>query len=111
MSVEVSQNVNTITENADIEVALRSLKECQTLHNANCLACSQAQNCAQKMEFEEMTLNNLARQQTTLKQCQEERGFVSCLNCAEMLECKVRNDYVRAVHLSMNKGNGGSFEF
>lgn len=55
--------------------------------------------------------NNLTQQLTALQSCQENKGFSSCLNCAELLECSVRNGYVAAVYLSMNKGNGGSFEF
>ncbi len=46
-----------------------------------------------------------------LTQCQEEHGVQSCFVCDKMLQCKVRSDYVKAVYQSMNKGQGGGFEF
>ena len=45
------------------------------------------------------------------KECQKKHNLQSCMQCQEVLECAVRNRYVNAVYLSMNKGNGGSFEF
>ena len=47
----------------------------------------------------------------TLKKCQEEKRTSSCLQCKEIIGCKVRNHYVKAVYESMNKGQGGGFEF
>ncbi len=46
-----------------------------------------------------------------LKKCQEQKKVDSCLKCKEIIGCKVRNEYVDAVYLSMNKGKGGGFEF
>ncbi len=46
-----------------------------------------------------------------LKSCQEKRGVKSCLECLELLNCKIRDSYVHAVYSSMNKGAGGGFEF
>nr|WP_297811369.1 hypothetical protein [uncultured Helicobacter sp.] len=67
--------------------------------------------CTQKSEFEQKAQENLTQKQNELQSCQNNKGISSCLNCVELLECEVRNAYVRAVYLSMNKGNGGSFEF
>ncbi|MRI58872.1 MAG: hypothetical protein C6H99_05125 [Epsilonproteobacteria bacterium] len=46
-----------------------------------------------------------------LKACQESKKVSSCLKCKEIIGCKIRNGYVRAVYESMNKGKGGGFEF
>jgi hypothetical protein len=46
-----------------------------------------------------------------LRECQEKRGLKSCMPCPEIVGCKLRNEYVNAVYLSMNKGQGGGFEF
>jgi len=46
-----------------------------------------------------------------LKSCQEEHKVSSCLSCKEILECVLRKEYVNAVYESMNKGQGGGFEF
>ncbi len=46
-----------------------------------------------------------------LKACQKQKGLSSCLECKEVIGCKVRNSYVKAVYESMNKGKGGGFEF
>lgn len=53
----------------------------------------------------------LQEQMEKLKQCQEEKGFDSCFNCDDLLLCKIRSDYVKAVYQSMNKGQDGGFEF
>lgn len=96
----------------EIESALKEIKDCQNRHNtASCIFCKDITNCVQKDEFEQKTQENLTQRQKELQQCQENKGFLSCLNCAELIECGVRNEYVAAVYLSMNKGNGGSFEF
>ncbi len=47
----------------------------------------------------------------TLKRCQQEKSIDSCLKCNEIIGCKTRNEYVNAVYESMNKGEGGGFEF
>ena len=46
-----------------------------------------------------------------LKSCQEQKGLKSCLKCELVIGCQTRNEYVNAVYLSMNKGQGGGFEF
>ncbi|WP_457606754.1 hypothetical protein [Nitratifractor sp.] len=46
-----------------------------------------------------------------LKVCQQERQITSCLACEKILECELRKAYVNAVYESMNKGQGGGFEF
>ena len=46
-----------------------------------------------------------------LKECQKEKNIDSCLKCKEIIGCKIRNEYVNAVYESMNKGQGGGFEF
>jgi len=46
-----------------------------------------------------------------LKQCQKEHNLNSCLKCEQVLECTLRQSYVKAVYESMNKGSGGGFEF
>jgi len=53
----------------------------------------------------------LARKREQLRACQQERGLKSCLPCQQVIGCPLRNDYVAAVYLSMNKGQGGGFEF
>ncbi len=53
----------------------------------------------------------LERQLTVLKECQEKKELNSCMKCSEILECKIRLQYVNAVYESMNKGTGGGFEF
>ena len=46
-----------------------------------------------------------------LKNCQIKNNIDSCMQCDKIIGCKVRQDYVIAVHQSMNKGTGGGFEF
>ena len=46
-----------------------------------------------------------------LKACQEAKNVTSCMKCEEILECTLRNSYIKAVYESMNKGSGGGFEF
>ena len=47
----------------------------------------------------------------TLKQCQTKKNLDSCLKCQEVLECPIRDSYIVAVYESMNRGQGGGFEF
>ncbi len=56
--------------------------------------------------------------QITLKQkkievddCQHEKQLTSCLKCEKILDCTLRDAYVKAVYDSMSKGKGGGFEF
>ena len=46
-----------------------------------------------------------------LKQCQEQNSVDSCMKCTKVLECAIRDKYIKAVYESMNKGSGGGFEF
>ena len=46
-----------------------------------------------------------------LQQCQQEHALQSCLSCADLLDCSLREAYVKAVYESMSKGHGGGFEF
>jgi hypothetical protein len=46
-----------------------------------------------------------------LKKCQDDKKLSSCNFCDEILECKIRQEYVKAVYESMNKGKDGGFEF
>ncbi|MBX7490777.1 hypothetical protein [Helicobacter turcicus] len=96
----------------EIESALKALKECQKREGVtSCILCAHAQTCNQKEAFANKTQENLNQKQEALKACQKSMGLSSCGKCAKILECTIRNSYVSAVYLSMNKGNGGSFEF
>ena len=46
-----------------------------------------------------------------LKQCQNDKNITSCTPCDKLLDCEIRNNYIKAVYESMNKGSGGGFEF
>jgi len=46
-----------------------------------------------------------------LKQCQLSKELNSCLGCKEINNCALRDSYLTAVYESMNKGEGGGFEF
>ena len=46
-----------------------------------------------------------------LQNCQREKNLNSCMSCKEILVCTTKEQYVRAVYESMNKGSGGGFEF
>ena len=46
-----------------------------------------------------------------LQECQESNNIDSCMRCDKILECELRDSYVKAVYESMNKGSGGGFEF
>jgi len=46
-----------------------------------------------------------------LQKCQRDHQVASCLSCEEILNCQLRKEYVNAVYESMNKGQGGGFEF
>jgi len=53
----------------------------------------------------------LAQKQVLLEKCQKEQQLSSCLKCEKLLECEVRDAYIKAVYDSMSKGKGGGFEF
>jgi len=46
-----------------------------------------------------------------LKQCQINNNLNSCMQCKELLDCEIRDKYIKIVYESMNKGSGGGFEF
>jgi len=46
-----------------------------------------------------------------LKKCQNDKNIDSCFKCDKILDCEVRDTYIKAVYESMNKGSGGGFEF
>ena len=46
-----------------------------------------------------------------LQQCQKDKNIDSCFKCNELLNCITRENYIKAVYESMNKGSGGGFEF
>jgi len=53
----------------------------------------------------------LQEQKLILEKCQEEHNIDSCMKCEQILNCATRDSYVKAVYESMNKGQGGGFEF
>ncbi len=65
------------------------------------------------MENKELDKWELALEQklAELKNCQNEKNVKSCMKCDLMFECDLRRAYVMAVYESMNKGQGGGFEF
>lgn len=46
-----------------------------------------------------------------LQSCQSQKGVDSCLKCANLIGCELRNGYVDAVYQSMNGGSSGEFDF
>ncbi|RUM45270.1 MAG: hypothetical protein DSY46_03335 [Hydrogenimonas sp.] len=67
------------------------------------------------MASNEKTLDQweLAREEAKAKllACQKEHGVESCMKCNKIIGCPIRNEYVQKVYESMNKGQGGGFEF
>ena len=53
----------------------------------------------------------LAEKKSELEACQMSRQLTSCMACEKILDCDVRERYVKAVYDSMSKGKGGGFEF
>lgn len=53
----------------------------------------------------------LSQKKAELEECQTEHHVSSCLRCEKLLDCELRDAYVKAVYDSMNKGTGGGFEF
>ena len=53
----------------------------------------------------------LQQKKIELENCQKEKHIQSCLKCNQILECELRELYVKAVYESMSKGQGGGFEF
>ena len=46
-----------------------------------------------------------------LQECQALNSIDSCLKCKKIIGCDIRNTYIKAVYMSMNKGATGGFEF
>ncbi len=53
----------------------------------------------------------LKQKKSELEACQKEQQVKSCMSCEKLLECEVRDSYIKAVYDSMSKGAGGGFEF
>lgn len=53
----------------------------------------------------------LEEEVSKLQACQKEKGLESCSVCSEVMECTIRKTYIQAVYQSMNKGQGGGFDF
>jgi len=53
----------------------------------------------------------LEHKKVELENCQKEHHLQSCLSCEKLLDCTVRDGYIKAVYDSMSKGQGGGFEF
>ncbi len=64
----------------------------------------------EKKETNEYKLQ-LAEREKKLINCQKEKNLNSCLKCDMIINCVIRNEYVKAVYNSMNKGQSGGFEF
>ena len=53
----------------------------------------------------------LVQKKLELEDCQTQKHLSSCLTCEKLLECEIRDAYIKAVYDSMSKGKGGGFEF
>ena len=53
----------------------------------------------------------LKQKRSELERCQNEHQVKSCMKCEKLLDCSVRDSYIKAVYDSMSKGKGGGFEF
>ena len=53
----------------------------------------------------------LADKKIELENCQKEKHLHSCMTCDKLLDCVIRDAYIKAVYDSMSKGKGGGFEF
>lgn len=53
----------------------------------------------------------LIQKKSELESCQQKEHVESCLKCEKLLQCTLRDSYVKAVYESMSKGQGGGFEF
>ncbi|MEA3383253.1 MAG: hypothetical protein U9Q20_01065 [Campylobacterota bacterium] len=53
----------------------------------------------------------LDEQLEILNNCQLNNNIDSCLKCSQVLNCQIRDNYIKSVYESMNKGSGGGFEF
>ena len=62
------------------------------------------------IEIDEWALK-LTQTKDILQQCQIDKNIDSCSKCDKLLDCNTRDEYIKAVYDSMNKGTGGGFEF
>ncbi len=46
-----------------------------------------------------------------LQQCQQNKGYNSCMKCERLIGCELRKQYVQVTYESMSKGEIGGFEF
>lgn len=53
----------------------------------------------------------LVQKKAELEACQKQYHITSCLKCDKLLNCEIRDGYIKAVYDSMSKGKGGGFEF
>ena len=53
----------------------------------------------------------LKQKRVELEKCQVESQVSSCMKCEKLLDCVLRDSYIKAVYDSMSKGKGGGFEF
>ncbi|MFK5975121.1 MAG: hypothetical protein QM493_01315 [Sulfurovum sp.] len=53
----------------------------------------------------------LIEKKVELEECQKSRHTKSCMSCEKLLDCEIRDGYIKAVYDSMSKGEGGGFEF
>ena len=53
----------------------------------------------------------LKQKKVELEACQVLHNVNSCMKCEKLLDCELRDSYVKAVYDSMSKGAGGGFEF
>jgi len=68
------------------------------------------ENENQEKELDEFELA-LKEQLKVLQECQASKNLDSCLKCDKIIGCETRNEYIKAVYMSMNKGVTGGFEF
>jgi len=68
------------------------------------------ENETKEKELDEFELA-LKEQLKVLQDCQNSQGVDSCLKCEKVIGCETRNEYIKAVYMSMNKGVTGGFEF
>jgi len=53
----------------------------------------------------------LVQKKSELESCQIQHQVNSCMKCEKLLDCTLRDSYIKAVYDSMSKGTGGGFEF
>ena len=53
----------------------------------------------------------LSQKKTELENCQKAHQVPSCMKCEKLLDCELRDSYIKAVYDSMSKGASGGFEF